>query len=176
MTKENTRTGSHLVGLGKYLEKYAAKHFPQMQFEKTFIDERGAFGLFGLTVNGSRYTVRLRIPQNAPPEPRPLLDSILLGDKVVWRFSLDYKPNVPWGEQRRIHLYQMEGVYAAAHVVAGSPFDVVDAVTRLNNKDFEPELAVLLRVQLARLWGMNTTITKPERKVLSRLQQKGLEA
>lgn len=163
------------TGLVAYLKKYIEGHYhPQLRIDKTFIDQRGAFAFCLLDVGGKTYTIRLRLPHNAPIGARPLFDSMYLGEQLLWRYSVDYRPNVPWGEQRRVHLYHFSGVHFLIHVLAGTPYDVIEKVTYLNGDDPSPELAAMLRIHVAKLWGMTTTISKAERRVLSALQKKGV--
>jgi hypothetical protein len=164
-----------LTGLLKHLKAYVGKNFPRLVYVDSFIDDRGAFARYALSVNERMLILRMRIPNNAPPYARPLFDSLYYNDQLVWRYSVDYRPNVPWGEQRRIHLYHFEGFHVLIHVVSGSPRDIVEQVNHINGGVMAPELSAILRVHVARLWGMTTPISKAERRVLRALQQRGVD-
>lgn len=166
---------AQLSGLGTYLSGYVRKHYPNLRVAESFTDSRGAFAICALQRGEAELLIRLRVPLNAPVNARPLFDSVYNGKELLWRYSDDYRPTVPWGEQRRIHLYEMAGVDTLVHVIAGSPVDIIEKVTALNGGDFNsPTLAAVLRVHVAKLWGMTTTLRKAERRELAKLQKDGL--
>ncbi len=157
-----------------YLTRYVAKYYPRLTVTDSFIDQRGAFVYCPVTRGGKVYRIRLRLPFNAPVQSIPLFDSLLLGEEVVWRYSVNYRPNVPWGEQHRVHLYHFEGFHVLMYVVGGSPRDLIERATHVNGSELRPELAALLRTKVAQLWGMTTTITKAERRKLLELEKQGM--
>lgn len=171
---KNGAARAFMANMPTYIREYAVTHYPRLTVDKVFVDERGAFACCGLGVSGQQYMVRLRLPRNAPPGARPLFDSLYLGDKLVWRYVDNYKPNVPWGEQRRIHLCQFETMFVMVHVVAAFPQDGVVRVSYVDDKDFTPELATALRIHIARLWGMVAVVTKAERRVLAAIEKAGM--
>jgi hypothetical protein len=59
-------------------------------------------------------------------------------------------------------------------VVAGSPRDIIESATHINGDPLLPELAAILRTKVAYLWGMTTTISKAERRRLTKLSNEGL--
>lgn len=169
------RQTAQLSGLGTYLSGYVRKHYPNLRVVESFTDARGAFAICALPRGDTQLLIRLRVPLNAPVNARPLFDSVYNGNELLWRYSNDYRPTVPWGEQRRIHLYEMAGVDTLVHVVAGSPVDIIEKVTALNGGDFSsPTLGAFLRVHVAKLWGMTTQLRKAERRGLMQLQREGL--
>ncbi len=166
---------AQLTGLLPYLKGYVTRHYRSLRITESFMDARGAFVMCAIQSGGVEYTIRLRVPLNAPVAARPLFDSVYHKEKLLWRYSVDYRPGVPWGEQRRVHLYEFAEVHTLIHVTAGTPYDIIDKVTAINGGDLSSlQLTAILRLHVAKLWGMTTTITKPERKVLANLQRESL--
>lgn len=175
MMGQDVTRATQWTGLATYLKKYVATHYPNLRVLESFTDLRGAFVKCSVSARDVEYQVRLRVPANAPVGARPLFDSVYQGDKLIWRYSVDYRPNVPWGEQRRIHLYELAGVNSLVYVTAASPVDIIEKVTSINGDDFNSiTLVAFLRVHIAKLWGMTTEISKVERRDLARLQIEGL--
>ncbi len=173
---KSSQQTAQFTGLVEYLKKYIPRHYPLLVPQKTFLDPRGAFAFCPFVVGGEEFQIRLRIPKNAPVGARPLLDSIYRGEVLVWRYSVNYQPNVPWGEQQRIHLFEFTNLLFQVHVKAGTPYDIVEQVTLLNGKELPLGIAIMLRVHVAKLWGMTTTLTKAERRERQRLMKEGLSA
>lgn len=172
-----SRSSKGVRSLGEqkaYLLRYVAKYYPRLQPIDSFIDERGAFVYCALSAKGKEWIIRLRLPSNAPEKAIPLFDCLTQGGVEIWRYSLDYRPNVPWGEQHRAHLFDFQGFHTVMIVVAGSPRDIIESATHLNGEPLMPELAAVLRTKVAYLWGMTTTVSKAERRSLARLSKTGL--
>ena len=170
---KSSKQTAQFTGLVAYLKGYVRKHYPKLEPKHVFLDPRGAFAYCSFVVAGVEHQIRLRVPLNAPVGARPLFDSLYSGDELVWRYSVNYQPNVPWGEQRRIHLYEFGGVYLQVHVKAGTPYDIVEQVILLNGTGLTLGIATMIRVHVAKLWGMTTTLSKQERKEHNRLLREG---
>ncbi len=164
-----------LTGLKPYLEGYVRKHWPGLEMVEGYLDERGAFVHCAMNIKGKEFIIRLRVPKDAPIDARPLFDSVLYKGKVLWRYNDDYRPNIPWGERIRIHMFRFEGLFLLAHVKWGEPFDVVEKVTYLNGAALPEIESILSKLLVAKLWGMTALISKKERKELQQRNIKSLE-
>jgi hypothetical protein len=144
----------------------------EMQPVRSFSREKGVKAWVNHKFNNSSYGFEMMLPRSAPEGGRPLCTKVATNGKIVWEFISDHKSFHGVQQKVRVHLHQFQfgqaKQFALVEVIEGDP-DRVSKVFRIDGDEFSLDVEVLMKVQIARLWGMRVRSTKEEQRALDRL-------
>ena len=169
-----------------YLRRYIETRFKgDHRFASLSVSSTDGSGAEAYCRTGDGVCFRLFIPRDAPADARPLCTEVRknimpFGETnapmvwrrghALWSFDEDYRQFVGFGSKVRIHLHMYLGVHCLVHVEEGRP-DTVYRVSKVNDENFPENIELLLKAQVATLWGYTPKFDEREKRVLADLRR-----
>tara|TARA_B100000508_G_scaffold56124_1_gene43733 strand:- start:1424 stop:1900 length:477 start_codon:yes stop_codon:yes gene_type:complete len=150
------------------------KHHPRLEMQtiRSRSGERISEGWANFNPDGRRWGFHMMIPRSAPEDGRPLCTKVSISGKLAWEFETDHKMFRGIKQKVRVHLHEFHFgksvQFVLVEVIEGDP-DRISRVFKMDGNEFSFEVEVLMKSQVARLWGMKVRTTAEEKRALERL-------
>lgn len=156
------------------LKDYIRDKHPRLTIQpvRTMGRERTAEVWANMNSGSNSLGFHFMIPRSAPEDGRPLCTKVNLNGDEVWEFVESHKMFRGHTQKVRVHLHEFhfgkDVQFALVEVIEGDP-ERISKVFRMDGDEFSLPVEVLMKSQLARLWGMKLRTTAEERRAPDRL-------